>query len=69
MSPTYRLSDEDWKMFEDNGFIAFPVWGGIVWSKVGYRDVFCASDEPEVRFISGEEIDERVNLLAGGNNE
>ena len=60
----YVLSEEDWKEFEDDGFLAIPVWGGYVLTKVGYKPILVDPEAPELTNISDAEFDRLVSELA-----
>ena len=64
----YRLSDEDWAFFEENGFLGIPCWGGYVLCKPGYEPIFVDPVNPEIEHISDSELDGLVSLL-GSNPE
>ncbi|MHA1170092.1 MAG: hypothetical protein ACTSRU_19860 [Candidatus Hodarchaeales archaeon] len=60
--PFYLLGDDNWKWIEENGFLAIPVWGGIVVSKPGYVSLLFDHESPKVRHVSDSEIDDLIHL-------
>jgi len=66
MKPFYTLSDEDWKFFEDEGFLGIPCWGGFILRKPGYKAILVDNSNPEVRHIEEAECDILVSMLHGG---
>ena len=52
-------------MFEDNGFIGIPCWGGVVMRKPGYKNVLFDYETPEAVQISDAEMYRLVAMLRG----
>ena len=66
MKPFYTLSDEDWRFFEDKGYLGVLCWGGFILCKPGYRSLLVDNSSPEVRTITEPEADVLVTMLRGG---
>jgi len=60
----YVLSEEYWKEFEDDGFLAIPVWGGYVLTRPGYEPILVDPESPELTNITDTEFDGLVSKLA-----
>ena len=59
----YKLDDQDWEYFTEQGFIAVPVWGGFIFTKPGYKHIHVDHEKPELTHITDQELTRLVQKL------